>query len=131
MGKARARPRLRGDRGSAAVEHLIVYPLLLLLIFAVVQSVVWWHARNMALAAAESGAREGRVTSSAQAGSDTTQSYLDRIANDTFAEVLVSSAGSGPGEVQITVTGTVPSLFPGLWDLDVSQSAAGPIEAPR
>jgi len=45
--------------------------------------------------------------------------------------VSVSSAGSGPGEVQITVTGTVPSLFPGLWDLDVSQSAAGPIEAPR
>ncbi len=131
MGKARARPRLRGDRGSAAVEHLIVYPLLLLLIFAVVQSGVWWHARNMALAAAESGAREGRVAGSAQVGVDNAQSYLDRIANDTFAEVSVSSAGSGPGEVQITVTGTVPSLFPGLWDLDVSQSAAGPIEAPR
>ena len=128
---ARARPRSRGDRGSAAVEHIIVYPMLLLLIFAAVQSGVWWHARNMALSAAESGVREGRVAGSAQVGVDAAQDYLDQIANDTFTDVDVSSAGSGPDEVTISVTGTVPSLFMGLIDLQVSQSASGPIEQPR
>ncbi len=131
MRKARARPRLRGDRGSAAVEHLIVYPVLLLLIFAVVQSGVWWHARNVALAAAESGAREGRVAGSPQVGVDTAQAYLDQLANGTFTSVGVSSAGSNAEQVQVTVTGTVPSLMFGLVDLQVSQSAAGPIEVPR
>jgi len=113
------------------VEHIIVYPMLLLLIFAAVQSGVWWHARNMALSAAESGVREGRVAGSAQVGVDAAQDYLDQIANDTFTDVDVSSAGSGPDEVQVTVTGTVPSLFMGLIDLQVSQSASGPIEKPR
>lgn len=129
--KAVARSRLRGDRGNANIEHVLIYPVLLLFIFAIIQTGVYFHARNMALAAAESGVREGRIAASAQVGADTAQDYLDQVANQTFTDVSVSSAGSSPTEVQVTVTCTVPSLFPGLWDLDVSQSARGPIEAPR
>lgn len=129
--KAVARSRMRGDRGNANIEHVLIYPILLLFIFAIIQTAVYFHARNMALAAAESGVREGRIAASAQVGADTAQDYLDQVANQTFTDVSVSSAGSSPTEVQVTVTGTVPSLFPGLWDLDVSQSARGPIEAPR
>jgi len=98
---------------------------------AIVQTGVWFHARTMALAAAESGVREGRIAASAQVGADAAQDYLDQVANGTFTDVVVSTAGSTAAEVQVTVTGSVPSLFPGLWPLDVSQSARGPVEAPR
>ncbi len=129
--KAMLRSRPRGDRGNADIEHVLIYPVLLLFIFAIVQTGVYFHARNMALAAAESGVREGRIAASAQVGAETAQSYLDQVANQTFTDVSVSAAGSSATEVQVTVTGTVPSLFPGLWDIEVSQSARGPIEAPR
>ena len=123
--------RPRGDRGDAIVQHVLIFPVVLLFTFAIVQTGVWFHARNMALAAAESGVREGRIAASAQVGADAAQDYLDQVANGTFTDVVVSTAGSTAAEVQVTVTGSVPSLFPGLWPLDVSQSARGPVEAPR
>lgn len=131
-GPAVTLPRLGDrDRGNVTVEHVVIYPVLLLLIFAVIQSGVWWHARNMALAAAESGVREGRVAGSATVGVDVARSYLEQVANDTFDDVTVTSTGSTAEEVQVTVTGTVPSMFAGLLDLQVSQSARGPIEQVR
>jgi len=124
--------RLRGDRGDAVtVQHVILFPVVLLMFFALVQGGVYWHGRNMALAAAETGVREGRVAGSAQVGVDAAQDYLDQVANETFTDIQVSSAGSTPDEVQVTVTATVPSLFPGLWDLEISQVARGPVEQPR
>ncbi len=129
--RAAARSRPRGDRGSATIEHVVIYPVLLLFIFAIVQTGVYFHARGMALAAAESGVREGRIAASADVGAGAAQDYLDQVANQTFSDVSVSAAGSSATEIQVTVTGTVPSLFPGLWDLEVTQSASGPIEAPR
>lgn len=126
-----ARRRLRGDRGNANIEHILIYPVLLLFVFAIVQTGVYFHARGMALAAAESGVREGRIAGSAEVGAAAAQDYLDQVSNQTFTDISVSSAGSSVTEVQVTVTGTVPSLFPGLWPLDVSQSASGPVEAPR
>ncbi len=126
------RQRLRGDRGDAnTVQQVLLFPVLLLFFFALVQGGLYWHARNMALTAAESGVREGRIAGSAAVGVAAAQDYLDQVANETFAGVAVSSAGSTSAEVQLTVTGTVPSLFPGLFDLDVSQVARGPIEQPR
>lgn len=124
--------RLRGDRGDAVtVQHVILFPVVLLMFFALVQGGVYWHGRNMALAAAETGVREGRVAGSAQVGVDAAQDYLDQVANETFTDIQVSSAGSTPDEVQLTVTATVPSLFPGLWDLEIVQVARGPVEQPR
>lgn len=124
--------RLRGDRGDAVtVQHVILFPVILLMFFALVQGGVYWHGRNMALAAAETGVEQGRVAGSAQVGVDAAQNYLDQVANETFTDIQVSSAGSTPDEVQVTVTATVPSLFPGLWDLDITQVARGPVEQPR
>ncbi len=121
----------RGDRGDAIIQHVVLFPILLLFTFAIIQVGVYFHARNMALAAAETGVREGRIAASAQVGGQAAQDYLDQIANATFTEVTVSTTGSTITEVQVTVIGSVPSIFAGLWPLDVSQSARGPIEAPR
>lgn len=128
---AKARGRLRGDRGEVTLEHIVIFPVLLLFFFAAVQGGVYWHGRNTALAAAEAGVREGRVAGSAQVGIDAAQDYLDQVANQTFSNVGISSAGSTADDVQVTVTATVPSLFPGLWDLEISQVASGPIEQTR
>jgi len=123
--------RPRGDRGDAIIQHVVLFPIVLLFTFAIIQTGVYFHARNMALAAAETGVREGRIAASAQVGADAAQDYLDQVANATFTDVTVSTTGSTATEVQVTVTGSVPSLFAGLWPLDVSQGARGPIEAPR
>jgi len=50
------RPR-RGERGSAVMEFVLVVPLLVFLLFAVVQVGLYFYARNMAAAAAADGAR--------------------------------------------------------------------------
>ena len=45
------------DRGSASVELVVLMPLLLLILFAGVQGAVYYHARTLAIAAAQEGAR--------------------------------------------------------------------------
>ena len=52
------------DGGSASLEIAVLFPVVLLLVFAVIQGALYYHARNVALAAASDGltaARAGRA----------------------------------------------------------------------
>ena len=68
-GRRRARPRLGGDVGLVALEWVIIAPAVFLLVFVPMQAAWYFHARNLALAAAEEGVRVARADgSSAGAG---------------------------------------------------------------
>ncbi|MDR3068766.1 MAG: pilus assembly protein [Cellulomonas sp.] len=51
----------RYDEGSAAIEAAILFPFVLLLVITVFQASVCFHARNVALSAANGGAAIGAV----------------------------------------------------------------------
>ena len=57
MSTSKPRPRRRGERGTATVELVVLLPLLFTILFAGVQGAVYYHARTLAIGAAQEGAR--------------------------------------------------------------------------
>lgn len=55
-----------GDAGVATLELTVLFPVVLLIVFGVIQGALYFHGRNAAMAAAEQGvrrpARTGRAT---------------------------------------------------------------------
>jgi Flp pilus assembly protein TadG len=125
----RRRTGCSSDRGSATLEIAILGPALLLLIFAIVQTALWFYARSLALAAAQEGVDAARgYQASSQAGVTRAEAFLQRAAGDSLQSATVSAAGSTPTVVRIEVRGHSLSVIPGLPGLSVSQSAVGPVE---
>lgn len=119
----------RGDAGSATLEIAIVGPVLLLLIFTIVQAALWFYARNLALAAAQEGVSAGHgYGASAGTGVTRARSFLDRAAKDSLQSIDVSASGSTPTHIHIEVRGRSLSVLPGVPGISVSQSAQGPVE---
>ena len=76
------------------------------------------------------GAREGRVQpASAARAESATEGFLDQTAADLLTGREVTVSGS-PSSIEVTVTGTSISLFPGLSGWSVAQTAVGPVERP-
>ena len=125
-----AAKRLSGDRGATSVELAITFPVVLLLVMTLIQAALWFYARSIALGAAQEGAREGRVQpASTTRAESAAEGFLDQTAQDllTGRDVMVSGS---PSNIEVTVTGTSLSLFPGLSGWSVTQSAVGPVERP-
>lgn len=78
------RARLRGDRGSAVVEFVVVVPMLLLLLLAVLQVALALHVRATVTAAAAEGARIAALS-----GGDS------RVARARIDDALSTSLASG------------------------------------
>ena len=127
--RARAAPaRPRSDRGSATVQIVVLMPALFLLMFTGMQAALIYHARTVAIAAAQEGAR----TAAAQ--------YSSGAAGDVAAEQFIASAGGGDVLRGVTVTatrnattasvvvaGATMSVVPG-WTPQIVQSASAPVE---
>ncbi|SFE80158.1 TadE family protein [Blastococcus tunisiensis] len=119
---------LSGDRGAASVELAVAFPVVLLLVMTLIQAALWFYARSVALGAAQEGAREGRVQPVSLARAESAaEGFLDQTAQDllTGRDVLVTGS---PTTIEVTVTGTSLSLFPGLSGWSVTQTAVGPVE---
>jgi hypothetical protein len=100
--------RLGCERGQALIEGLLAFGLVLLTVAFAVQALAYAHARSVAIAAAQEGAR------AAAAGG--LQAGIDRAAG-----VLAAAGGTGAGlrstvseqrdEVSVRVQGQAPHLF--------------------
>ncbi len=123
------RTRIREERGSGSLELVVVFPAVLLLIFGVLQGALYYHARNVALAAAEEGLRDARVeNASGQAGVQRAESFLADAGGTGVLNSSAVTASRSATQVTVTVTGSAPSVLPGLGGFAVSQSASGPVE---
>lgn len=120
--------RLAGERGFASVQVVTLAPVLFLFLFMMVQSGLWFHARSLALGAAQDGARVAAgERSSAGAGAAAASDFL---ASGGGADVLLgasTSAARSATTATVTVSGTAPSLVPG-WAPPIVQSASFPVE---
>lgn len=108
------------DRGAVSLEMLIVFPVVLLIILLVVHVGLWWHARNVAMSAAQLGVESARVRgASAGTGTAEAREFLSRAGGSISG---TSVSGSKGATVTIRVTGYVDTMIPGL-KLKIDQHA--------
>lgn len=120
--------RKRDDReaGYSAIEAVITFPVLILLVMFVVQFALLWHGRNVAEAAAQDGLRNARgYASTAALGQADAQGYLAQVAPNLLPQPTVTVQRTDT-TVTVRVTSNVLSLIP--LGLTVDESAAGPVE---
>jgi Flp pilus assembly protein TadG len=126
------RPHARNrEVGSSAIELVLLTPVLIALVFAVVQAALLWHAHHVAVAAAQQGARLARAAEGADPAMvrAATVDYLHSLGADLLGAPTVTVTRAG-GWATVTVTGRAVSLLPGA-TLRISAVSRGPIEAFR
>jgi Flp pilus assembly protein TadG len=103
----------------------ILFPAVLFWLMLIVQYGLWWHAKQVADAAAAEGAAAARVpTGTEDDGTTAATAFLAEAGNLDTVEVTVDRA---PMTVTVTVTGNAPQLVPGFaWS--VTATAAVPVE---
>jgi Flp pilus assembly protein TadG len=110
------------------LEVSILAPVLLLVVFTIIQVGLWSYARSLALGAAQEGLAAGRAYgSSAEAGRVRAVAFLDARAGDSLVASAVT-AGTTAATLRVEVTGRALSVLPGVPGLPVRQHAEGPIE---
>jgi Flp pilus assembly protein TadG len=108
------------------LETVIVFPCVLILIWGALQTGLWFHARDVCLAAAEEGARTGAVLDgSSGAAVAAANAFLAQAARGLVESTSVSA--SRGREVVVTVTGKGLSIVPG-WPVRIRQTARLPVE---
>lgn len=118
----------RADRGSATLEIAVLAPVLLLVVFTIVQVGLWSYARSLALAAAQEGVAAGRgYLAPATAADRAARSFLDRSAGDSLLDREISTQATST-DVRVEVTGRSLSVLPGVPGMPVRQGAQGPLE---
>ncbi|WP_079076705.1 TadE family protein [Streptomyces europaeiscabiei] len=121
-------PRWRDDRGEASIQMAIVYPFVLLLTIAVVQTSMWYYARQIALTAAREGVTAARSYQGTPGdGVAQAREVLGRTAGDSLSASTVTASSDGQ-RVRVQVSGTALSMIPGVSGLQITQSASGPVE---
>jgi Flp pilus assembly protein TadG len=120
-----------GDAGVATLELVVIFPVLLLVLFGVFQGALYFHGRNVLLAAAEQGVRAARLDAQPDRAATAVQqarqflSDTGELKNLTGLTITPIVAGD---QVRLTITARTVSLLPGVPGPKVSQSAAGSIE---
>ena len=116
------------DRGSVTLEVSILAPVLLLVVFTIIQVGLWSYARSLALGAAQEGVAAGRAYGApAEAGRVRARAFLEATAGDSLLASSVTSTATAGG-LRVEVAGRALSVLPGVPGLPVRQHAEGPIE---
>lgn len=128
MARRRGRLGQRGEGGSVTLETVLVMPLVFASMFAVTQGALVYHARAVAIAAAQEGARTaGGERAGTAAGVAAATAF---VADAGGEDVLVGASVTGTRSATtatVTVTGTSLSVIPG-WSPVIRQAASAPVE---
>jgi Flp pilus assembly protein TadG len=105
--------RLRGDRGSAPVDFVLVGSLVTLMFLAIVQLGIDYHVRNVLAACAAEGARYGANAdvASADAGATRANELISKSVGTRFATATAAPTQDtvdGAPVVTVTVTARLP-----------------------
>jgi Flp pilus assembly protein TadG len=115
------------EHGEATTEVVLVVPVLILVVFTIIQFGLWYHASSVVRSAAQEGAQSARVQGgTAATGESTSRSFLKQTAGSTVTNTQVE--GTRTADVaEIRVSGKVASVVPYL-HLTVSGHASAPVE---
>ncbi|CNF09186.1 Flp pilus assembly protein TadG [Mycobacterium tuberculosis] len=131
--RQRLASRLRPDAGVSSMEWALLTPVLLLVMLVVVQFAMVFHARHVALAAAQAGARVARTSpvGGGWEGAATAKATgsVREIGPDLLSGLQVR-AGEENDERWVEVSGEAVQVVP-FMTFHVSQRSQGPIECFR
>lgn len=117
-----------GDTGSITLEIVIAFPVAMLGVLLCINAALWYHARDIALAAAQEGVRTGRAYHASPAqGSTTAIAFARTTGQGLLLDPSADTNGTTSTTVVVHVRGRAVSLIPGL-HLSVDQVARGPVE---
>src|SRR5215211_2229433 len=124
-------PRLgsaRSERGSTSVQMVMLMPVLFLVMFLGLQAALFYHARTVAIAAAQEGARAaGAETGSAGDGIVAATSFVATAGGSDVLQNASVSGSRSATRASVTVRGAALSVIP-AWSPIVEQSATVPVE---
>lgn len=122
----------RSDRGANTLELALLTPILLLVILFVIQFALVFHARHVALAAAQAGARvarEQRTGDWQSAARSEGIEYVNKIGPQLLTKVEAVPDGNGD-QRGVTVGGYAIPVVP-FFKFHVSEHSSGPVECYR
>lgn len=120
--------RRRNDHGSASIELVILLPALFAVLFFGMQAALYYHARTVAIAAAQEGARAaGAEHGHDSDGIDAAKSFIATAGGDEVLAHGSATASRTTTTAMVTVTGTSLSVIPG-WHPAIKQSASVTVE---
>lgn len=120
--------RRRGERGSFTIELVILLPALFAVMFLGMQAALFYHARTLAIAAAQEGAQAaGGENGKASDGISAASSFIADSGGDDVLTDASATANRTATTVTVTVTGRSLSVIPG-WNPVIVQSASLPVE---
>ena len=108
-------------------ELAVVFPALLLILLGVFQFAAWYLAGEVAMGAAQEGARAARLRAGTEADGSTSAWRFIAQANGGQLLAPEVSVTRGPDQVRVDVSGEAVALVPGL-NLRVHHTAAGEVE---
>jgi Flp pilus assembly protein TadG len=115
-------------RGSSSIQMVILMPALFSMMFLGMQGALYYHARTVAIAAAQEGARAaGSQNGRAADGVSAASSFVSDAGGRDVLPGAHMTGGRSATIATVTVTGTSLSVIPG-WSPAVSQSASVPVE---
>jgi Flp pilus assembly protein TadG len=117
----------RDDTGVSSVELVLYMPLLMLVIFIVVQFALVWYGNQTASAVARETARNARVYADEGRARETGYRYAHTIGDGVLEDVRITVTRVGDGRIRVTVTGRAQEISP-IGVPTVSQTVEGPIE---
>ena len=111
-----------------SLELVILLPALFAVMFLGMQAALYYHARTVAIAAAQEGARAAGAETGREAdGTSAANSFVTDAGGDDVLQRATSAANRTATTATVTVRGFSLSVIPG-WTPEVEQSATVPVE---
>lgn len=116
------------ERGSASIQMVFLLPVLFSVMFLGMQAALYYHARTVAIAAAQEGARAaGAEAGTTRQGAAAAVGFVaDAGGDDVLTDLAVTGARTAV-VATVTVRGRALSVIPG-WAPILEQSATVPVE---
>lgn len=117
----------RDERGAVSIEMVVLLPALFAVLFLGMQAALYYHARTIAIAAAQEGARAAGAEDATSAdGTRAANAYLADVGGDALESSRIRVTRTAT-TATATVTGRSLSVLPG-WRPRVRQSASVTVE---
>jgi len=117
--------RLHGDAGMTTSQVAILFPAVLLWLMLIVQYGLWWHAKQVANAAAAEAVDVAQLPTGSE--TDGEAAALDFLAQSGNLTAVTVNVDRTPTLVTAEVGGRAPRLVPGF-DWSVTARSQGPVE---
>lgn len=116
------------ERGSSSIQMVLLMPALFAVMFLGMQGALLYHARTVALAAAQEGVRTAAgLGGSGSAGARDAYAFVADAGGDDVLQGTQVRSSRSTTNATVTVTGRSLSVIPG-WAPTVTGSASAPVE---